>query len=149
MWNLLYSAEQKLELTVCLLLFSDCQPIFRHHALVLFVSIVQYAYTCNHKPSFCVFSLVHEWRQFDIKPYYFYKHDNVTRQVWYLVCREISEAQDKFTNLLQKIYLEQPNDREIVRLIMGCVGRGGEGNSGQRIRDEILVLQVHHLIIMI
>ncbi|WOH14790.1 hypothetical protein DCAR_0934313 [Daucus carota subsp. sativus] len=55
--------------------------------------------------------------------------------------REISEAQDKFTNLLQKIYLEQPNDREIVRLIMGCVGRGGEGNSGQRIRDEILVLQ--------
>ncbi|XP_074323764.1 alpha-glucan water dikinase 2-like isoform X2 [Apium graveolens] len=55
--------------------------------------------------------------------------------------REISEAQDKFTNLLQKIYLEQPSNREIVRLVMGCVGRGGEGQSGQRIRDEILVLQ--------
>ncbi|KAL8154795.1 hypothetical protein AgCh_000234 [Apium graveolens] len=55
--------------------------------------------------------------------------------------REISEAQDKFTNLLQKIYLEQPSNREIVKLAMGCVGRGGEGQSGQRIRDEILVLQ--------
>ncbi|KAK1397238.1 hypothetical protein POM88_007101 [Heracleum sosnowskyi] len=55
--------------------------------------------------------------------------------------KEISEAQDKFTNLLQKIYLEQPNNREIVRLVLGCVGRGGEGHSGQRIRDEILVLQ--------
>ncbi|XP_020533738.1 alpha-glucan water dikinase 2 isoform X2 [Jatropha curcas] len=55
--------------------------------------------------------------------------------------REISEAQDKFTNLLQKIYLTQPNDREIVRLIMLCVGRGGQGDVGQRIRDEILVIQ--------
>ncbi|KAJ9187005.1 hypothetical protein P3X46_002505 [Hevea brasiliensis] len=55
--------------------------------------------------------------------------------------REISEAQDKFTNLLQKIYVNQPNDGEIVRLIMLCVGRGGQGDVGQRIRDEILVLQ--------
>ncbi|XP_010254601.1 PREDICTED: alpha-glucan water dikinase 2 isoform X2 [Nelumbo nucifera] len=55
--------------------------------------------------------------------------------------REISAAQDKFTDLLQKIYLSQPNDREIVRLIMTCIGRGGQGDVGQRIRDEILVLQ--------
>ncbi|XP_030934954.1 alpha-glucan water dikinase 2 isoform X1 [Quercus lobata] len=55
--------------------------------------------------------------------------------------REISEAQDKFTNILQRIYLNQPNDREIVRLVMTCVGRGGQGDVGQRIRDEILVLQ--------
>ncbi|KAG8654882.1 hypothetical protein MANES_05G189000v8 [Manihot esculenta] len=55
--------------------------------------------------------------------------------------REISEAQDKFTKLLQKIYVNQPNDREIVRLIMLCVGRGGQGDVGQRIRDEILVIQ--------
>lgn len=55
--------------------------------------------------------------------------------------REISEAQDKFTNLLQRIYLNQPNGREIVRLVMTCVGRGGQGDVGQRIRDEILVLQ--------
>ncbi|GAY47636.1 hypothetical protein CUMW_105910 [Citrus unshiu] len=55
--------------------------------------------------------------------------------------REISEAQDRFTNLLQKIYSSQPNDREIVRLIMAFVGRGGQGDVGQRIRDEILVIQ--------
>ncbi|KAM7516914.1 hypothetical protein LguiA_006497 [Lonicera macranthoides] len=55
--------------------------------------------------------------------------------------REISEAKDKFTNLLQRIYLDQPNDREIVRLIMECIGRGGQGHVGQRIRDEILWLQ--------
>ncbi|KAK7858548.1 alpha-glucan water dikinase 2, partial [Quercus suber] len=55
--------------------------------------------------------------------------------------REISEAQEKFTNLLQRMYLNQPNDREIVRLVMTCVGRGGQGDVGQRIRDEILVLQ--------
>ncbi|KAH9746638.1 alpha-glucan water dikinase 2 [Citrus sinensis] len=54
---------------------------------------------------------------------------------------EISEAQDRFTNLLQKIYSSQPNDREIVRLIMAFVGRGGQGDVGQRIRDEILVIQ--------
>lgn len=55
--------------------------------------------------------------------------------------REISEAQERFTNLLQRIYLDQPNAREIVRLIMLCIGRGGQGDVGQRIRDEILVLQ--------
>ncbi|ESR61611.1 hypothetical protein CICLE_v10017434mg [Citrus x clementina] len=55
--------------------------------------------------------------------------------------REISEAQDRFTNLLQNIYSSQPNDREIVRLIMAFVGRGGQGDVGQRIRDEILVIQ--------
>ncbi|CAK7347288.1 unnamed protein product [Dovyalis caffra] len=55
--------------------------------------------------------------------------------------REISEAQDRFTNLLQRIYLNQPNDREIVRLILSCVGRGGQGDVGQRIRDEILLVQ--------
>ncbi|KAJ0085762.1 hypothetical protein Patl1_08692 [Pistacia atlantica] len=54
---------------------------------------------------------------------------------------EISEAQDRFTNLLQKIYLSRPNDREIVRLMMAFVGRGGQGDVGQRIRDEILVIQ--------
>ncbi|KAK2659965.1 hypothetical protein Ddye_006498 [Dipteronia dyeriana] len=58
--------------------------------------------------------------------------------------REISEAQDKFTNLLQKIFLSQSNDRETVRLMMTFVGRGGQGDIGQKIRDEILVLQRNH-----
>ncbi|KAJ4963695.1 hypothetical protein NE237_023634 [Protea cynaroides] len=55
--------------------------------------------------------------------------------------REISAAQDKFTNLLGKIYLNQPNDREILRLMLASIGRGGQGEVGQRIRDEILLLQ--------
>lgn len=57
-------------------------------------------------------------------------------------CSEISAAQDKLTDLLQRIYTVQPNSKEIVRLIMASIGRGGEGDVGQRIRDEILVLQV-------
>ncbi|XP_043712180.1 alpha-glucan water dikinase 2 isoform X2 [Telopea speciosissima] len=55
--------------------------------------------------------------------------------------REISAAQDKFTSFLGKIYLNQPNDREIVRLMLASIGRGGQGEVGQRIRDEILLLQ--------
>lgn len=63
-------------------------------------------------------------------------------QYLFEICSEISEAQERFTNLLQRIYLDQPNVREILRLIMLCIGRGGQGDVGQRIRDEILVLQV-------
>lgn len=44
---------------------------------------------------------------------------------------------------MEKIYLRQPNKREIVRLTMALVGRGGQGDVGQRIRDEILVIQVY------
>lgn len=55
--------------------------------------------------------------------------------------REISAAQDRLTDLLQQIFLEQPHNREIIRLIMSTVGRGGQGDVGQRIRDEILVIQ--------
>ena len=56
--------------------------------------------------------------------------------------REISAAQDRLTNLLQHMYAEQPENREMIRLIMSTVGRGGQGDVGQRIRDEILVVQV-------
>ncbi|KAK9160666.1 hypothetical protein Syun_007007 [Stephania yunnanensis] len=55
---------------------------------------------------------------------------------------EISAAQDKLISSLQIIYLNQPDHREIIRLIMATVGRGGHGDLGQRIRDEILVIQV-------
>lgn len=43
------------------------------------------------------------------------------------------------------MYLNQPSDREIVRLIMTCIGRGGQGEVGQRIRDEILLIQVYQI----
>ena len=57
-------------------------------------------------------------------------------------CSEISKAQDRLTDLLQNSYKTHPQYRELLRMIMSTVGRGGEGDVGQRIRDEILVLQV-------
>ncbi|XWS34753.1 hypothetical protein CRYUN_Cryun21dG0064500 [Craigia yunnanensis] len=55
--------------------------------------------------------------------------------------REISKAQDRLTDLLQRIYTTHPQYQELLRMIMSTVGRGGEGDVGQRIRDEILVIQ--------
>uniref|UniRef100_A0A2P2LZP5 alpha-glucan, water dikinase n=1 Tax=Rhizophora mucronata TaxID=61149 RepID=A0A2P2LZP5_RHIMU len=55
--------------------------------------------------------------------------------------REISKAQDRFTDLLQDLYTDHPQYRELLRMILSVVGRGGEGDVGQRIRDEILVIQ--------
>ncbi|KAF8390461.1 hypothetical protein HHK36_024987 [Tetracentron sinense] len=55
--------------------------------------------------------------------------------------REISKAQDRLTDLLPNIYKSHPQYRELLRMIMSTVGRGGEGDVGQRIRDEILVIQ--------
>ncbi|TKY58675.1 Alpha-glucan water dikinase [Spatholobus suberectus] len=55
--------------------------------------------------------------------------------------REISKAQDRLTDLLQDVYASYPQYRETVRMILSTVGRGGEGDVGQRIRDEILVIQ--------
>lgn len=55
--------------------------------------------------------------------------------------REISKAQDRLTDMLQNLYSTCPQHREILRMIMSTVGRGGEGDVGQRIRDEILVIQ--------
>ncbi|XWS22628.1 hypothetical protein CRYUN_Cryun29cG0052500 [Craigia yunnanensis] len=55
--------------------------------------------------------------------------------------REISKAQDRLTDLLQSIYTTHPQHWELLRMIMSTVGRGGEGDVGQRIRDEILVIQ--------
>lgn len=60
----------------------------------------------------------------------------------FILCSEISKAQDRLTDLLQSIYTTHPQHRELLRMIMSTVGRGGEGDVGQRIRDEILVIQV-------
>ena len=61
-------------------------------------------------------------------------------------CSEISKAQDRLTDLLQSVYASHPQYRELLRMIMSTVGRGGEGDVGQRIRDEILVIQVEIII---
>ena len=55
--------------------------------------------------------------------------------------REISAAQARMTEGLSAIYRQDPEYRDIVRLIMATIGRGGDGDVGQRIRDEILAVQ--------
>lgn len=55
--------------------------------------------------------------------------------------REISRAQDRLTDKLQSSYMTRPQHRELLRMILSTIGRGGEGDVGQRIRDEILVIQ--------
>lgn len=62
---------------------------------------------------------------------------------FYVLCSEISRAQDRLTDLLQNVYVNYPQYNELLRMIMSTVGRGGEGDVGQRIRDEILVVQVY------
>jgi alpha-glucan,water dikinase len=55
--------------------------------------------------------------------------------------REISAAQNGLTASLCRLHRERPDLRDVVRLTMCCVGRGGTGDMGQRIRDEILDFQ--------
>lgn len=55
--------------------------------------------------------------------------------------REISAAQERLTAELSRLHQERPDLRDIVRATMLTVGRGGTGDMGQRIRDEILDIQ--------
>jgi len=61
--------------------------------------------------------------------------------------RELSHAQKRLTLRLAELYRNssRPN-REIIRLILSTVGRGGEGGKGQRIRDDILHIMHRHRI---
>ena len=53
--------------------------------------------------------------------------------------RELSAAQSKLTRVIAKLYCESPHLRDVTRLMLGTVGKGGEGGGqGQQIRDEIL-----------
>lgn len=57
--------------------------------------------------------------------------------------RELSHAQDRLTARLATAYVELPRQRDLIRLMLGCLGRGGDG---QRIRDEILhIMHRHHI----
>jgi len=49
--------------------------------------------------------------------------------------RELSHAQDRLTLRLAGVFAEEPEGREVVRLMVSTLGRGGDG---QRVRDEIL-----------
>ncbi|CEG01373.1 Pyruvate phosphate dikinase,PEP/pyruvate-binding [Ostreococcus tauri] len=52
--------------------------------------------------------------------------------------RELSSAQSRLTHCLAEIYTSQPHLRDMARLMLSTVGRGGESGQGQQIRDEIL-----------
>lgn len=52
--------------------------------------------------------------------------------------RELSSAQSRLTHMLAEIYVTKPHLRDMARLMLGTVGKGGEGGQGQQIRDEIL-----------
>jgi len=57
--------------------------------------------------------------------------------------KELSHSQDRLTLKLTDIYINNTGARELVRLMMTTLGRGGEG---QRIRDEILnIMHRHHI----
>jgi alpha-glucan,water dikinase len=57
--------------------------------------------------------------------------------------RELAHAMDRLTLKLAGLYSTGGEGREMIRLIMTTVGRGGEG---QRVRDEILnIMHRHHI----
>ncbi|MEC4684829.1 MAG: PEP/pyruvate-binding domain-containing protein [Nitrospirota bacterium] len=56
---------------------------------------------------------------------------------------ELTHSQDRLTLKLADVYISEPASRDLIRLMMTTVGRGGEG---QRIRDEILhIMHRHHI----
>lgn len=57
--------------------------------------------------------------------------------------RELAHAQDRLTQALALRHAHDPVGRDLVRLMLTTVGRGGEG---QRVRDEILhIMHRHHI----
>ena len=57
--------------------------------------------------------------------------------------KELSHSQDRLTLKLASLWRHQPGNRDLIRLALTGVGRGGDG---QRIRDEILqIMHRHHL----
>jgi len=49
--------------------------------------------------------------------------------------------QDGLTALLAELLEKRPEWRDLMLLGLAAVGRGGQGDVGQRIRDEILYVQ--------
>lgn len=58
--------------------------------------------------------------------------------------RQLSHAQMSVVTLLANRFSTVPSVRWLVRLVMSCIGRGGSGDLGQRIRDDILVILRHN-----
>lgn len=58
--------------------------------------------------------------------------------------RQLSWSQLSLVTLLANKFKNAPEVRWLARLAMSCVGRGGSGDLGQRIRDDILMILRHH-----
>lgn len=58
--------------------------------------------------------------------------------------RQLSWSQLSLVTLLANKFKRIPEIRWLARLAMSCVGRGGSGDLGQRIRDDILVILRHN-----
>lgn len=58
--------------------------------------------------------------------------------------RQLSWSQLSFVTLLASKFKTSADVRWLCRLVMSCVGRGGSGDLGQRIRDDILVILRHN-----
>ncbi len=56
-------------------------------------------------------------------------------------CQLDFSMQERLTRQLAETLEMRPELHDLVLLAMAAVGRGGEGNQGQRIRDEILTVQ--------
>lgn len=57
--------------------------------------------------------------------------------------RELSHAQERLTARLATAFIHQSANRDLIRAMLACLGRGGDG---QRIRDEILhIMHRHHI----
>jgi alpha-glucan,water dikinase len=61
--------------------------------------------------------------------------------------RELSAASERLNKLIAWRWKNsEPKEKEIYRLMLGCIGRGGSGGDGQAIRDEILHIMHRHKI---
>lgn len=49
--------------------------------------------------------------------------------------------QERLTSRLAALVEAEPGARDVARLAMAAVGRGGRGDAGHRVRDEILAIQ--------
>lgn len=58
--------------------------------------------------------------------------------------RQLSWAQLSLVTMLASKFKHLPELRWLSRLVISCVGRGGSGDLGQRIRDDILVILRHN-----
>jgi len=57
--------------------------------------------------------------------------------------REVGHALDRLTLKLAGLYKSDPEDREVIRLILTTLGRG---SNAQRVRDEVLnIMHRHHI----